>query len=765
MPVSFRQFPILLLAAFAVSAGSAVAQDRAPKAKVSLVPSTTGIMPGQPFDVAIQFELTDPWHIYWKNSGDSGLPPHVTWKVPVGFTVGELKFPVPKRRVSPGDIVTNIHSGSPILTATLTPPLDIGTGKVTIGADIKYLVCAENCIREDAQPSFEVPSLPAGSTPEPANANVFKRAARAQPQSTSKYLTIDAGVTTPLMPGTHFEVVLNVEIKPGFHIQSHQPSQPTLIPAEVFIEPVDGVRFLQPKFPKGKTRTDPNLGQLSEYDGKIVIRVPAEVASDAQNLPARIAGIFAYQACKETCFPPEGVTFAADTTKTALVAPGGEEEVAGRAEPSGSRSGLEPDVRVSDSGEQGGLEGFFRRFGIVGLLVGCFLYGLFINATPCVLPLLSIKVFGFVQQAHSSRGRALALGLAFGVGVIIFFIVLGLLAAQGKNVLQSPVAVVVLGAVVLALSLSMLGVYTLQVPVAATHIEARIHSEGLLSSFAKGALAPVLGFACTGPLLAGAWGWAVKQEPKVAVIAFAFAGLGMAAPYMLLGANPKWLGFLPKPGNWMITFERVMGFLLLAMVIWLIHPLTKQLGTEGFEWTLIFYVAVAFACWTWGRVDFNMADRTRLVYRSGAMATVGLAAVLVYGWALRPVTELEWRPWSPQAVEETVRAGKLAFVDFTAAYCTVCKVNKRVAINTDEVMRKLDRLDAVAFQGDFSNGDERIFEILQKYERGGVPLDLIYPPGRPDAPLVLSANLTKDYLLQKLDEAARSGTATASMAP
>src|SRR5262249_49360137 len=112
-------------------------------------------------------------------------------------------------------------------------------------------------------------------------------------------------------------------------------------------------------------------------------------------------------------------------------------------------------------------------------------------------------------------------------------------------------------------------------------LEARIQQEGLVASFAKGAFAPVLGLACTGPLLAGAFAWASQQPRETAILAFSFMGLGMASPYMLLGANPGWLSFLPRPGMWMVTFERVMGFLLLAMVVKLIDPLIIQIGVAG----------------------------------------------------------------------------------------------------------------------------------------------------------------------------------------
>jgi len=797
---------------------SAISMGAAPKAKVSLVASVEAIVPGEAFEVGVRFELEDNWHIYWINSGDSGLPPRVVWKNPDGFSVGDFVFPIPKRHHSPGDIVTNILPGKPMLVATVTPPASMSEKKVTLGADVIYLVCNDKCLREKTHVTLEMPVLSPGVEATSANRKLFKRARRAAPQATSKYLTVSAeGSPKTISAGAKFEVLVTVDIKRGFHIQSNKPTMPSLIAADIFLKPSDGVEFGEAVYPKPHFREVPHLGKLSEFEGKITIRIPAEVDAERGGDPVRVAGVLRYQACtsKGSCMPPSGVSFewassakgsgdaapvTAEKLAAAVDAPSGGETDAGHVGDTNAgaldsirEDGAEAVAKIEPADEalntsastsdDDGLEAFFKGLGPVGLLFACFLYGLFINATPCVLPLLSIKVLGFVQQAHESRKRTFLLGLSFGSGVLIFFVLLGLLAAQGKNVLQYPGAIIVLGGIVMSLALSMLGVFTLQAPSSASSLEAKISQEGLAASFGKGALAPVLGFACTGPMLAGAWGWATQQPPTMAILAFLFTGLGMASPYMLLGANPNWLGFLPRPGNWMITFERVMGFLLLAMVIWLIHPLITLIGSEGLEWTLAFYVALAMGCWMWGKVQITMPPGVRWRYRGGAMVIVGTSALLVFGWVFPlgsamnrteaamladsssgggPAEGIVWQRWSPEAVEGAVSSGRVVFVDFTAAYCTVCKVNKKVAINTGEVTAKLAEVGAALFRGDFSRGDPDIFDELQKRGRGGVPLNLIFPPGRPESPLVLRPQLTKSYLLEKLDEAVRIGNQTAS---
>ena len=217
----------------------------------------------------------------------------------------------------------------------------------------------------------------------------------------------------------------------------------------------------------------------------------------------------------------------------------------------------------------------------------------------------------------------------------------------------------------------------------------------------------------------------------------------------------------------------------MAMVIWLIHPLVTQIGSEGLEWTLAFFVAVAMACWVLGKVNMTMPSEQRWRYRGCATALILVAGGLIYG-VIYPLDEalarqrkvaetpliplegddnhIEWQVWSEDAVRKEVLSGKTVFVDFTAAWCTVCKVNKKVAINTPEVLGKMQEFGISLFRGDFTLYDEEIAGMLKKHSRAGVPLNLIYPAGKPDHPILLRPNLAMKYLLDKLQEAGPSAT-------
>jgi len=198
------------------------------------------------------------------------------------------------------------------------------------------------------------------------------------------------------------------------------------------------------------------------------------------------------------------------------------------------------------------------------------------------------------------------------------------------------------------------------------------------------------------------------------------------------------------------------------MVVWLLHPVVAHMGVQGLEWTLVFFVVIAMACWLIGKIDMSMAAGLRWRYRGAAALLVVVSGILIYGRSLgEPSAEVPWQEWSPQRVAEAVDGGRTVLVDFTAAYCTVCKVNKKVAFNTPEVIDKIRSMGIVPLRGDFTTGDPEIAKVLKEHDRAGVPLDLLYPAGSPDQPIVLRPNLTREYLLEKLEEA---GTKAAGLA-
>ena len=360
--------------------------------KVSLHPAATAIAPGARFDVGIRFDVPEGWHIYWKNPGDAGMPPRVDWKLPPGFQVGVLRFPAPKVHVDPGNLVTNVLDGETVLLQSLVAPEDLEPGRsVTLAADVHWMVRNKRGVEETAAVSVKLPVGEPTSDLDPRHQAVLQRARRALPipADRGKHVKVTPSVAVQTVrPGQTFEVVFEVAVPTGTHIQSNRPPIKAFIATHVFIEPDPGLDFGNVKYPRPQEHTHPQLGRLSEYRGKVKIRVPVEVREDAEGEHVRIAGILTSQACNDrtgTCYPPEHVAWALAVPLDRSGAAPLVSEVT-----QSDETATEAETPVQTGGEQ--FEGILARLGLPGLLLGCFLYGLFINATPCVLPLLSIKV-------------------------------------------------------------------------------------------------------------------------------------------------------------------------------------------------------------------------------------------------------------------------------------------------------------------------------------------------------------------------------------
>jgi len=273
---------------------------------------------------------------------------------------------------------------------------------------------------------------------------------------------------------------------------------------------------------------------------------------------------------------------------------------------------------------------------------------------------------------------------------------------------------------------------------------------------------------CTAPFLAPALGFAFAQSSSLIVLIFLFVGLGLAAPYVVLSWNPAWLKILPKPGAWMEKFKIAMGFPMLLTAVWLFNLAADDYSTNVL-WLGVFLVLIAFAAWIFG--EFVQRGRAG---KGIALVIVFILAVGGYAFALEsqlhwrePMVAatpgslktapdgIDWQPWSPEAVAQARAAGKPVLVDFTANWCLTCQVNKRIAIEVPSVRKELKDINAVALVGDYTHFPDAITTELNRYDRAGVPLVLIYPKNPDSQPIVLPAVLTPGIVLDALDRAAR----------
>jgi len=364
-------------------------------------------------------------------------------------------------------------------------------------------------------------------------------------------------------------------------------------------------------------------------------------------------------------------------------------------------------------------------------------------------------------------------GLIFTAGVLVSFLVLAgiMLAfrAAGSQLgwgfqLQSPIVVMLLATLFFVLALNLSGVF--EWGAFAQSLTSDLSARGRYAdAFLSGVLATVVATPCTAPFMGAAVGFTLTQSAALALAIFATLGFGMALPVLLLSLFPAQLKRLPRPGAWMETFKQVLAFPLYATVAWLAWVLGAQADLDAVLALLVGLVLVAMAAWMLGRWEQQRGPWL------SALAALFAVAGLVIAWpSSAPRTtadaegaragELAWQAWSPEKVREITASGRPVFVDFTAAWCVTCQVNKRVALHNAAVVKEFTSRGVVALKADWTRQDPRITRALSDLGRNAVPVYALYSPGD-EAPRLLPEVLSPSLVLEELARlpAAKSGTA------
>jgi thiol:disulfide interchange protein len=414
--------------------------------------------------------------------------------------------------------------------------------------------------------------------------------------------------------------------------------------------------------------------------------------------------------------------------------------------------------------------------------------GLLLNIMPCVLPVIALKIFGLVKMAGDRPERITRLGRAFSAGILFSFLLLALLVIllqlAGQQVgwgfqFQEPLFVIAMAAIVFAFGLSLFGVYEIRIPGAAlggvNAAMARNEGKGYGASFAEGIFATVLATPCTAPFLGSALGFAFTQPWWMILAIFASVAFGMALPYLVLTARPAWLRYLPKPGPWMESAKQFMGFLMMATLLWLLYILGRQLGMEAVIWTGAFLLSVGVGCWIIGRFATLVASRRTnrlawiaalvvvsggyLLFLESALDVRGVIAGTATAGRADGETGIRWTPLTIAGLEEDLRGDRVVFVDFTAEWCLTCKVNEKTVLAARPVIDAFEKSGAIAVRADWTNRNPDITRLLAKFGRSGVPLYVVFPPGRRDAPILLPEVITAGIVIDALAAASRGASA------
>jgi thiol:disulfide interchange protein/DsbC/DsbD-like thiol-disulfide interchange protein len=653
----------------------------------TLVADTTAVVPGKAFNVGLLLRMAPHWHTYWKFSGDAGLPTEIKWKLPSTWQAGPILWPIPLKTTDPGDIQTYGYEDEVLLIQRITPPAKTDNERVRLAADASWLVCERICIPGGASLQLE---LPVSANNEPANVELFARYQRLLPQTWP-----DANIASAKW--------------------SRNGSELRLATTSVSLAGYPAVDFF-PVPPPEVVIGHPSIG--SRDGGEIVFRIPVESAP--KNLSA-MDGLVVFGQ------HPNGNDRAAWQLEAPVVA------AANAAMPT---RGLAT----------------FLLFGFLG--------GVILNLMPCVLPVISLKIFGFIKHAGQDRRQILRSGLAFIIGIFAWFIGLALLLialkAAGRQItwaaqFTNPYFVLLLAVIVLVFALNLFGVFEITLPQAMIHrMLGSASREGDAGAFFQGVFATALATPCTAPFLGTALGFAFTQSPTVILSIFIAIATGMSAPYLLLSAQPAWLRFVPKPGPWMLHVKHVMGFLLLATLLFLLYVLGAQRGVDGAIWASCFLLVVSLACWMKGAFIVPTAStRSRTVALVLMLGLVLGSGFYFVGDKFRAAQSMVTASSIQARVDAALAQGHPVFVDFTAAWCLTCKFNEKNVLNSAEVRQAFARHGVTQIVADWTTGDSEITKLLQQFGRPGVPLYVLYP-GKSAEPIVFPELLTKSIVLEKL---------------
>ncbi|HET9366483.1 MAG TPA: protein-disulfide reductase DsbD domain-containing protein [Candidatus Udaeobacter sp.] len=670
--------------------------------KAELLADTNAIVPGKPFTIGLLLRMVPDWHTYWAFSGDAGLPTELKWKLPSGWKIGEIQWPIPLKTSDPGDIETYGYEDEVLLMQEITPPQKLNDSTVKLSAEANWLVCEKICIPGGATPQLE---LPVSTTNQPANSEVFARYRRLLPQNWPESNTAAANWS---------RVGRDLRLKIASETLANYAA------LDFFPLPEQGVVVGHPTIE-------------SRNRNEVVFRIPIE--SSEKGLSS-IGGLIVYSQH-----------------------PNGEDRAAWRISAT-------PTVAATSSAPARGILTFLF-FGFLG--------GIILNLMPCVLPVISLKIFGFIQQAGQSRRKILRSGIGFTVGIFAWFIGLALLLISlkgaGRDVtwggfqFTNPYFVLALGVIVLVFALNLFGVFEISLPQGMTRgLLSTTERKDDLGSFFQGIFATVLATPCTAPFLGTALGFAFSQSAAVILAMFVAIAAGMSAPYLLLSAQPAWLRFLPRPGPWMLHVKQFMGFLLLATLLFLLYVLGAQRGLEGAIWASCFLLVISVACWMKGAFVLPTASiMKRAVVLVLMFALVVGSGIYFIGGKFRSSNVAladsrlrgDWQAFTPERLQAELDQGHSVFVDFTAAWCITCKFNEANVLESAEVRDAFQRHAIVKFKADWTNGDPTITKLLQQFGRPGVPLYVLYP-GKNEQPIVFPEVLTKGMVLEKLQTAART---------
>lgn len=678
--------------------------------EAQLICPNTSIQAGKPFWVGVHLHIKDPWHVYWQNPGNIGLPPSIHWSLPEGFDVSDIFWSTPEKFEDLG-ATTYGYKEDVLLLVKMYPPASLHTQEASIKANVSWLACDELCIPGNAQLSLSLPieaTEKAGPDAPPFEETIAKLPS-ANPHWDVK-VTYDSQAVEII---AHY-LGDTLDLKDIYFFPNHEwllaePSQQANIKGnEVTLKLPINPESNEGEAPNQAIETVKGILKLSRQEGGRIIHEAIQVTVHAK--PAILSS-----------------------------APSQHQEA-----PPPAKLGY-----------------FFQALGFA------FLGGLILNLMPCVFPVIGLKIMHLTKQAKEDPIHIKLHGLVFSTGILITFIALASLLIAFKEAgtqvgwgyqLQSPSFVTFLILLFFVLSLNFFGFFEWGYFLVGTGYRLEEKS-GIWGSLFAGILATIVATPCTGPFMGVALGFALAQPPVQSLAIFSGLALGMASPYILLAFNPGWVRFLPKPGRWTLIIRQALAFPLLASVIWLIWVLGKQSSMDIAVGILFSLLLVTVGIWIL-HTFANKSYKPLIQLTSILFAIVLIIAGVTNAFALankdrhseEETSSWHWTAYSDETLNALLNDKHPVFIDFTAAWCLTCQTNKYTTLQHAEVIEAFRQKGVVTLLADWTHQDPEITEALTRYGRSGVPLYVFYPRGQTVNPVILPAILTPQIVLKILSQ-------------
>lgn len=764
---------LLALLAFALPAMPAFAVSEAELLPVDQAFALTANAPSRD-RIEVQWKVADGYYLY-RHRIDVQVDGS-------GFQAGKLQLP--KGKAYRDEFFGDVETYHENLTGVLAGEAAAATDSVAL--KVKYQGCADAGICYPPQTRRLVVKLPvaAGASGLAAplgaiNAGGLPRFG--QPASAASG-AIDA-LPLPQEQAFAFEAIaydgnqllLRFTPAPGYYLYRDRTAMK-----------FEGAKHLalgRPRWPKGESHRDEHFGEVVVYFDQVEVPVPV-LRTSGEAADATLSVTF--QGCQKDgiCYPPMTRTtklsipkgqvtpvVETETTASQLIPalPGASPNaispasVAGLASPAAAATESSQEVaRTTPPADV--LRKAGKSTSVWLALLLALAGGLVLNLMPCVLPVLSLKALSLADSGRGG-GHARTSALWYTAGVLFSFLAVGAIAlalrAAGQALgwgfqLQQPLVIGALVYLMFAVGLSLSGVFALGHRFAGAGHELTARS-GPAGDFFTGVLAVVIASPCTAPFMGAALAFAFTASTPVALLVFAFLGLGLALPFLLIGFVPGLAQRLPQPGAWMETLKHFLAFPMYLTAVWLLWVLGKQRGVDAIGLALVGLVLLALGLWWYQRLRLQAAPLRRALAVLLLLASV-VPLVLVHRLqretAGLTATAAEAVPYSAAKLAALRAEGRVVFVDMTADWCVTCKANEKAVLGREDFRASMKQADAVFMQGDWTNVDPAITEFLEAHQAVGVPLYVVFPSDGGEGE-VLPTVLTQDRVAAALARAKR----------